>query len=503
MKDAFNIDEGFNQEDSEDNRSIFSSESLFSDHEEVAEKESQDKVLQAEYDFMKAYMKSIGVTPLLSREEEIEIAKKIELLKSEIMDMIFITPFCLKKLISLGDLVKNGEAPLSELIYDAEELASADLLKEKNRLERIIRSVETLFFRREYLLKKLSAIHNRKTTKPEKQLLILIEKNKQNIIIQINKIKFKDDVMHSFSEEFKVIINQLDSLRKLLDESKQGTNEFKKLSKNIKTLETAIGLKSLDIKHILGNLKKAETELLEKKEFLILANLRLVVSVAKKFIGRGLCLADLIQEGNIGLMKAVDKFEYRRGYKFSTYATWWIRQSISRAISDKSRTIRIPVHMIDNINRVNTAIKQLVQEFGVEPTTEDIAQKTRMPLKKIRNIMEISAEPVSIETPVSFQDDALLGDFIEDKNSISPLEHAMYADVRDGVDKVLSSLNSKEEFVIRKRYGIGSDIPLTLEEVGKECNLTRERIRQIEKKALKKLRHPSKSLWLKIFLSSP
>lgn len=502
MKDGF-IKEGFNQEDFEDNRSIFSSESLFSDHEEAVEKEHPDKVLQAEYDFMKAYIKAIGVAPLLSREEEIEIAKSIEMLKSEIMGMIFTTPFCLKKLIYLVELLKNGEAPLSELIYDAEELASTDLLKERNRLERITRSIKPHFLKREDLLRKLSAIHNQKNAKSKKQLLIALEKNKQSIIIQINKIKFKDNVTHSFSEEFQAIINQLDSLQKLFNETKQGSDEFKKIKKDIKTIEAAIGLKALDIKQVLENLKKAETELLEKKEFLILANLRLVVSIAKKFIGRGLCLADLIQEGNIGLMRAVDKFEYRRGYKFSTYATWWIRQAISRAISDKSRTIRIPVHMLDNINRVNTATKQLVQEFGFEPTEEEIAQKTRMTLKKIRHILEISREPVSIETPISFQDDALLGDFIEDKNSISPLEHAMHADVRDGIGKVLSTLNKKEEFVIRKRYGIGSERPLTLEEVGKECNLTRERIRQIEKNALKKLRHPSKSLWLKIFLRSP
>ncbi len=502
MKDEFSIEEGFNQEDFEDSRSIFSPELLFADNEEDIGKEIQEGVLQAEYDFMKAYMKSIGVAPLLNREDEIEIARKIEMLKSEIMDMIFTTPFCLKKLIFLGELIKNGEAPLSELIYDAEELASADLIKEKNRLERIIRSINPLFTKREKIFKKLSSLHNKKNDKIE-QLLIELQQNNQRIIALINKIKFKDDVTHSFSEEFKTIINQKDALEKLLNETKVGSNEFKKINKDIKALEAAIGLREMDIKQILEKLKKAETELLEKKNFLILANLRLVVSIAKKFIGRGLCLADLIQEGNIGLMRAVDKFEYRRGYKFSTYATWWIRQAITRAISDKSRTIRIPVHMIDNINRVNTATKQLVQEFGVEPTAEEIAQKSKLPLKKIRNILEISKEPVSIETPISFQDDALLGDFIEDKDSISPLEHAMNTDVKEGICKVLSSLHPKEEFVIRKRYGIGSDMPLTLEEVGKECNLTRERIRQIEKKALKKLRHPSKSLWLRTFLSSP
>ncbi len=500
MKNDLNITkEVFNQEDPEDDNIIFPAEELFSEQGEVTEKDTSEGVLLAESDLLKSYMKAIGIAPLLDREEEIEIASKIERLKLEIIEIIFATPFCLKKLITLGELLKNGEAPLSELVYDAEELASTDLLKEKNRLERITRSIKAIFVKREKLLKNLSTSNK----KIKKKLTIELQKNKQQIITQINKIKFKDEVIHSFSEEFKKIINQLNSLKKLIDETEQGTNEYKTLKKKIKNLESEIGLKALDIEHVLRSLQKAEKGLLEKKELLILANLRLVVSIAKKYIGRGLSLADIIQEGNIGLMKAVDKFEYRRGYKFSTYATWWIRQAISRAISDKSRTIRIPVHMIDNINKINTSIKQYVQEFGVEPTEEEIAQKIRMPIKKIRTILEISKEPVSIDTPISFQDDALLGDFIEDKNNISPLEYAMFGDIKDALDKVLSSLNPKEELIIRKRYGIGNGMPQTLEEVGKECNLTRERIRQIEKKALKKLRHPSKSLWLKIFLSSP
>lgn len=498
MENHFNsIRDGFNQDDSEENNLIFPTEELFDQEKEDTEREIQERSSQAESDLLRAYMKTIGIAPLLDREKEIEIASRIETLKLEIIEIIFTTPFCLKKLIALGELLKNGKAPLSELVYDTEELASTDLIKERQRLERIMKSIKAISHKRMNLLKKIA----RADMSHKKRLSVVIQKNKQQIVAQINKIKLKDEVIYSFSEEFKKIINQLTTFRKQIDITPKGSNEYKAMKKNIKNLESKVGLRSLDIEEVLESLQKAEKELYEQKEFLILANLRLVVSIAKKYIGRGLSLADIIQEGNIGLMKAVDKFEYRRAYKFSTYATWWIRQAISRAISDKSRTIRIPVHMIDNINKINTAIKQYFHEFGVEPTEEELALKVRMPIKKIRSILEISKEPVSIDTPISFQDDALLGDFIEDKNNISPLEYAMFGDIKDALDRVLSFLSPKEALIIRKRYGIGSGIPLTLEEVGKECNLTRERIRQIEKKALKKLRHPSKSQWLRTFLS--
>ena len=506
MKGPFNnIDDGMSQDDSEHIGDFSSPEALYSDTQESGELEHHDETLHGENDLIRLYIKTIGTIPLLSREGEVEIAKKIEASKSEILDIIFTTPFCMRKLISIGELVKKGEMPLSELINDAEELAHNDLLEEKNHFERIISFLKTQFYRREKLQRSLWALHNNKTRKAEKlrnHLLLALGKNKQIIINHINNLRFKDEVLCSLSNEFKNIVVEFENLQKKLNASIKGTHEYKKITQKMKTFEEIIGRKSFDIKQTLESLKNAEHELAEAKELLVSSNLRLVVSIAKRFLGKGLSLSDLIQEGNIGLIKAVDKFEYRRGYKFSTYATWWIRQAMGRAIADQSRTIRIPVHMIDQLNRVNSTIKELVQELGIEPTTEEIAQKMELPVTKVRHILEISKEPLSIETSVSIHDDSMLGDFIEDKDAVSPLDHAMRCDMNKVINNVLCSLNTKEQIVIRKRYGIGCERAFTLEEIGKQCNLTRERIRQIEKKAIKKLRHPSKTQWLKIFLSN-
>lgn len=507
MIDPFkNTYEAYEQNDSGDNGENFFPHAIYSDApEKELDEEYHDEALHGENDLIRLYIKTISAIPLLSRAGEVEISKKIEASKLEILDIIFTTPFCLKKLISLGDLVKKGEISITELVYDAEELAGNDLLEEKNRFEEIIKSLKAQFHKRERLLKKFWAIHKSKTRKAEKirnHLLLSLGKNKQIIISHINNLRFKDRVLASFSDEFKSIVVQLESLQKKLNALKKGSIEYKINAKKIKTLEEMIGRKSFDIKEVLESLKTAELELAKAKELLSSANLRLVVSIAKRFLGKGLSLSDLIQEGNIGLLKAVDKFEYRRGYKFSTYATWWIRQAISRAIADQSRTIRIPVHMIDHLSRINSVTKELVQELGFEPTTEEIAHKMKLPIAKVRNILEISKEPISIESPINLQDDSLLGDFIEDKEGVSPLDYAIRSDMSNVIEKVLSTLNTKEQIVIRKRYGIGNERVFTLEEIGRQCNLTRERIRQIEKKAIKKLRHPSKSQWLKIFLTS-
>ena len=249
---------------------------------------------------------------------------------------------------------------------------------------------------------------------------------------------------------------------------------------------------------------EGEQQILEAKKALIEANLRLVISIAKKYMGKGLSFSDLIQEGNIGLMRACDKFEYQRGYKFSTYATWWIRQAVTRAIADQSRTIRIPVHMVETINRITKTTRELVQELGREPVTEEIAYKVELPAEKVRSILKVAREPVSLETPIGDDEDSYLSDFIEDKTALSPLDAAIQNDLKAQIDKTLCTLNEKERKILRKRFGIGDDTaPQTLEEVGKEFEVTRERIRQIEVGAIRKLRHPSRNKWLREFISRP
>ena len=279
-------------------------------------------------------------------------------------------------------------------------------------------------------------------------------------------------------------------------------NEFKNIRDRLIEISHKLGMSVTDFKKLVSRVQKGEKESRIAKKEMVEANLRLVISIAKKYTNRGLQFLDLIQEGNIGLMKAVDKFEYRRGYKFSTYATWWIRQAITRSIADQARTIRIPVHMIETINKIVRTQRLILSEFGREATPEELAQKLRMPLDKVRKVLKISKEPVSLEKPVGDEEDSSLGDFIEDTKALAPLEQAIKSNLGEATTKILSTLTPREERVLRMRFGVGMNTDHTLEEVGLQFSVTRERIRQIEAKALRKLKHPSRSKQLKSFLES-
>ncbi len=287
--------------------------------------------------------------------------------------------------------------------------------------------------------------------------------------------------------------------KKFFDENKNAIDE---LFHSINEFISKVNLPIKEFKNLVQIIQKGEREAARAKKEMVEANLRLVISIAKKYTNRGLQFLDLIQEGNIGLMKAVDKFEYRRGYKFSTYATWWIRQAITRSIADQARTIRIPVHMIETINKIVRTSRQMLHEIGREPTPEELSTKLSMPLDKVRKVLKIAKEPISLETPVGDEDDSHLGDFIEDKNAVQPLEAAIHANLRETTTRILSSLTPREERVLRMRFGIGMNTDHTLEEVGQQFSVTRERIRQIEAKALRKLKHPSRSRKLRSFLET-
>ncbi len=494
MKDPFKIykDDFGDDEEKEESQDLSDDISEISDSDTDIFREGADvdiegpaSAAEQEFDPLKSYLKGISAIPLLTKEGEVEVSRQIEKGKQRIENTLFTIPFVLRKLTMLGSLVEKGEAPLVELVQDSEELSEDDLLEETQNFYKITADTAGLFA-------EIGRV-------PAERL----SQHRELIVSNIRKLNLRADVITAFFEELRTMSERVQILlaEKRKSKKSRGAKGSAKDDTELSTIENSFGMDSHEIMKFSREILDADAEVEKAKNRLVEANLRLVISVAKRYIGKGLTLGDLIQEGNIGLMRAVDKFDYRRGYKFSTYATWWIRQAISRALADQSRTIRIPVHMIENINLINRTAKQLVQEAGADPNPEEISERSKIPVSRVRNILKITKEPISIETPVGNEEDAMLKDFIEDKSIQSPLDIAIHDDLKNQIDKVLGTLSEKEQIVIRRRYGLDEDSPRTLEEVGEEFDVTRERIRQIEVKAIRKLKHPSRNKWLRDFLT--
>ena len=517
--------------------------------------QTEEKTSDKSDDPIRMYLREMGGVELLSREGEIAIAKRIEAGKDVMINALTQSPIVGNKISEWKELIENQQMLVRDIIdidstyEDFEALDNDDDLKtnkkteqkkDKEKLEDPDRKDENPNDDDEF---NVSLAKMEEEIKPK--ILNILESLNKNFkkIQEILVDNFKnlqlaphvvEELVQSHYKENKKIVSLEGVLLRLAMENKISREEFlkyyvgneinpkfesflkenitwkaffKKFKKDFTEIRDRlvefskkIGLSVGEFKKLVSRIQKGERESRIAKKEMVEANLRLVISIAKKYTNRGLQFLDLIQEGNIGLMKAVDKFEYRRGYKFSTYATWWIRQAITRSIADQARTIRIPVHMIETINKIVRTQRQIMSEFGREPTPEELAKKLAMPLEKVRKVLKIAKEPVSLETPVGDEEDSSLGDFIEDKNALQPLDTAIQSNLSESTTKILASLTPREERVLRMRFGIGMNTDHTLEEVGLQFSVTRERIRQIEAKALRKLKHPSRSKQLKSFL---